>query len=115
MTTSTTEPQAMARVERLRVDLAAAGQEFVGAVKEIAPLAQRIADLEAELTAAEHIAGVYRMPMSSPRELATEILAGFLQGLRPFLRPVTTRETALRAVAQLTAVPGTPKRRKVKS
>lgn len=97
-TTDVQEPAQ--RVADLRQELQAAGEAFVAAVLELEPLAAELADLEAQLRAAEHRAGIHHYG-PTPRELATEVVCGYLHALQPHLRPMTTRKAAERAAKEL--------------
>ena len=89
-----------ARVERLRLELHDAAAAFIARIHEAEPAADRLAHVEAELRAAENIAGIHdgRPPA---RELAAEVVCGCLRGLQPYLKSAATREAAMRASEEL--------------
>jgi len=73
---------------------------FVDLIDEAGAVAAEIADLEAQLRAAECAAGLHHFGPEA-RELAAEIAAGYLRALQPHLQPLATREAADRAAEEL--------------
>jgi hypothetical protein len=93
---SANEPEAIA------ADLRGVAAAFIAAVADLSPLADCLAELEAQLRAARHQAGQYTDPRPPARELAAEVLCGRLQALRPYIAHVTAEsaeqaEEALRS------------------
>lgn len=88
------------RVETLRQELRAAAERFVAGIREVEPLADEFADVQARLSAAECAAGVheFRPPV---RQCAAEAAAGLLRALQPHLRPIASRAAAERAIEEL--------------
>lgn len=78
----------------LAEDLRTAARAYIAAISGLAPLAERIADLEARLRVARHRAGLFTDPCPPARELAVEVLLGRLQALRPYIGPMSAEGTA---------------------
>jgi len=97
MTTDTAHTD---RVDQLRQELRAAAEKFVARIREVEPAADALADLEGQLRAAENLVGLHEYRPSA-RELAAEVVTGYLRSLGPHLRPMTTRESAERAAEEL--------------
>lgn len=91
-------------VEQLRTTARA----YSAALAAVEPLANRLADLEAQLRAAKHRAGVYDDAMLPPaRELAADVALGHLQALRPFVSFVGAEALRRADRALLRPAPGT--------
>jgi hypothetical protein len=83
----------------LAADLAAVGERFVAGVAALAPIAAELAQLDAELRAAEGRTGCRRRG-PSPAQLAADVVCGNLRALRPHL-PFVSEASAERAVDAL--------------
>jgi len=86
--------------ESLAADLRARAATFVTLAAELGAGAVELADLEAQLRAAQHMAGVYHDRRPQARELAADVAHGALSPLRPFV-PFVTAESADRAAEML--------------
>ena len=86
--------------ESLAADLRARALVFVDLMAAAGAVAVEIADLEARHRAAEHMAGIYHDARPTARELAVEVVHGYLSPLRPFV-PFVTAESAARAAEEL--------------
>lgn len=81
----------------LAEQLRTTARAYSAALAAVEPLAKRLADLEAQLRAAKHQAGVYDDAILPPtRELAADVALGHLQALRPFVSFVS-KEALTRA------------------
>lgn len=89
-----------ARAESLARDLRARAAVFVDLMREAGAVAAEIADLEAEHRAALQAAGIMHCRRRQVRELAAEVVNGYLSPLRPFV-PFVTAESAARAAEEL--------------
>jgi len=84
----------------LAADLRDRALVFVDLAAELGAVAAELADLEARRRAALIAAGE-RDPRPDARELAAEVVYGYLAALRPHV-PFVTRESAERAAEELT-------------
>jgi len=85
-----------ARIAELEHELRSVARRFCSAARELAPIACELANLDGRLRAAHQRAGESLPPGPEPRGLAAEILAGYVQALRPHV-PFTTEASAERA------------------
>ena len=84
----------------LAADLRDRALVFVDLIAEASAVAAELADIEAQRRAALNTAGL-RDPRPDARELAAEVVTGYLSALRPFV-PFVTTESAERAAEELT-------------
>ena len=84
----------------LAADLRDRALVFVDLLQEAGAVAAELAAIEAQRRAALNAAG-QRDPRPDARELAAEVVTGYLSPLHPYLTPLTTRESARRAAEEL--------------
>jgi hypothetical protein len=85
------------RAAELDADLSVAGERFVAAVAALAPIAEKIARLDAQLRAVAGRTGCRRRG-PSPAQLAADVVCGNLGALRPHIAFVTTAAADAAAV-----------------
>ena len=95
---------AVARAAALTLDLRDRALVFVDLLQEAGAVAAELAAIEAQRRAALNAAG-QRDPRPDARELAAEVVNGYLNALHPYLAPLTTRASAERAAEELTSDP----------